>query len=485
MAGSNGFTRTQFPQEYGFEETVSAPGEVMVSIVYGNDSTISLYRDGELYGSYSKGGLQPFDANALVQIGPRHGLHPDVFAGQINEARIYSGALTETDLSAIFQEGPSTVPNPPAPEPPAPTLVHLWTFDGTTDDMIGTAHGELNNGATLTDDGRLSLEAASNQFFRTAPIDEAIGEKTLLAWVSLHDLDSPLSGSALTLQDPTGADVFDGIVYGERIPGQWMAGSNGFQRTPEDNFGELETVTEPGEVMVAITYEADGTIAIYRDGELYGEYTTSAPPTYRAGVANILIGPRHDDRIAAGGPDHFLDGFINEARVYNRVLSVEEIQAVFALGTSATGDFNGDGSIDVMDIDLLSSKVREGAAGGAFDVNRDGAVTSSDREFWVAQVKGTYFGDANMDGEFSSSDLVFVFQAGQYEDAIAGNSGWATGDWNGDGDFSSADFVIAFQQGGYEQGPRGAVLAVPEPATVAPLMLGVAMWQSLRRRRVR
>ncbi len=58
-----------------------------------------------------------------------------------------------------------------------------------------------------------------------------------------------------------------------------------------------------------------------------------------------------------------------------------------------------------------------------------------------------------------------MFQAGQYEDATAGNSGWATGDWNGDKEFNSSDFITAFQAGGYEAGPRPAVSSVPEPAT--------------------
>jgi hypothetical protein len=59
---------------------------------------------------------------------------------------------------------------------------------------------------------------------------------------------------------------------------------------------------------------------------------------------------------------------------------------------------------------------------------------------------------------------VAVFQAGHYEDAIAGNSGWSQGDWNGDAEFTSSDLVTAFQDGGYEKGPLAAT--VPEPASL-------------------
>ena len=58
-------------------------------------------------------------------------------------------------------------------------------------------------------------------------------------------------------------------------------------------------------------------------------------------------------------------------------------------------------------------------------------------------------GDANGDGIFNSSDLIKVFQAGEYEDGIPGNSTYAEGDWNEDGDFDSGDLVVAFQAGTY------------------------------------
>ncbi|MEZ6120929.1 MAG: hypothetical protein R3C28_30770 [Pirellulaceae bacterium] len=58
-------------------------------------------------------------------------------------------------------------------------------------------------------------------------------------------------------------------------------------------------------------------------------------------------------------------------------------------------------------------------------------------------------GDVTGDGVFNSSDLVQVFQAGHYEDAIIGNSTWEQGDWNGDGEFNSSDLVLVFQAGLY------------------------------------
>ena len=73
-------------------------------------------------------------------------------------------------------------------------------------------------------------------------------------------------------------------------------------------------------------------------------------------------------------------------------------------------------------------------------------------------------GDANRDGRFDSVDFVQVFQAGEYEDDIAGNSTWEEGDWNGDGDCDSNDLVLAFQTGLYEV--KSQVAGNPLAATV-------------------
>ena len=144
------------------------------------------------------------------------------------------------------------------------------------------------------------------------------------------------------------------------------------------------------------------------------------------------------------------------------------------------GDINNDGDWGVDDLDLLSQAIRTGTTTRRMDINGNGTVTPEDRRVWVEVLANTYFGDANFDGQFDSADLVSVFQAGEYEDGIAGNSTWADGDFSGDSEFDSADLIVAFQFGVYDGGPRSAS-AVPEPSCVVLLALGCVALVGLRR----
>ncbi|MCA9168367.1 MAG: hypothetical protein KDB23_11885 [Planctomycetales bacterium] len=134
------------------------------------------------------------------------------------------------------------------------------------------------------------------------------------------------------------------------------------------------------------------------------------------------------------------------------------------------GDFSGNGELDVADLTLLVEAIARNDS--AFDLTADSHVDLNDLGIWIRELKHTYHGDSDLDGEFNSADLINVFQAGQYEDDIASNSTWSTGDWNGDGEFTSSDLVLAFQDGGYEQGPREAVLSVPEPSGILSVVFG-------------
>ncbi|MCA9217424.1 MAG: hypothetical protein KDB27_30355, partial [Planctomycetales bacterium] len=123
----------------------------------------------------------------------------------------------------------------------------------------------------------------------------------------------------------------------------------------------------------------------------------------------------------------------------------------FSLTDSFPGDLDASGAIDARDVDLLCAHIArdEPLAMPKFDLDQNLEKNKADIRFLIEQVFGSAIGDSNMDGRFNSSDLVSVFQFGQYEDGIPNNSTWASGDWDCNGEFDSSDLVFAFQAKGY------------------------------------
>lgn len=134
---------------------------------------------------------------------------------------------------------------------------------------------------------------------------------------------------------------------------------------------------------------------------------------------------------------------------------------------SVLGDFNDNGILDANDIDHIVPQ----SADLSFDMTSDGLVNLEDRQFWVHRVARTWFGDSDLDGLFTSDDLLNVLRKREYEDAMENNSGWESGDWNGDGDFTSSDLILALQDGGFEQGLRPKAVPIPEAAIGGWLLL--------------
>ncbi|MCA9214071.1 MAG: lamin tail domain-containing protein [Planctomycetales bacterium] len=131
------------------------------------------------------------------------------------------------------------------------------------------------------------------------------------------------------------------------------------------------------------------------------------------------------------------------------------------------GDLTQDGSINAADIDALCSSIRADDLNARTDLNGDGRIDIDDFHFLIEDVLGTTAGDANLDGRFNSQDFVVVFQAGEFEDGIEGNSTWARGDWNCDRDFTTNDFVVAFQSAAYTTSARSVMSAANAEFVVA------------------
>jgi mono/diheme cytochrome c family protein len=227
-------------------------------------------------------------------------------------------AALNRQITAILEPAREKLLKPSAlrPSPSAPAPLAEWTFDKDLSDTHGklplklTGNARLENGALVVD-GQSMAESGS--------LPETLTAKTLEAWVMLDDLKQQ-GGGVISVQHKDGG-LFDSLVFAEKTPAHWVAGSNFFERSELfEGTPETEAATRP--VHVAVVYQADGTIRGYRDGQPYGRtYRKAAGATFESNESQILLGCRH----AKPSGNHGLRGRIYRARLYDRALTPEEI----------------------------------------------------------------------------------------------------------------------------------------------------------------
>jgi len=153
------------------------------------------------------------------------------------------------------------------------------------------------------------------------PAAGPITDKTLVAWVRLANTTQK-AGSALTIIDS--GERFDAIVFGEIAPGKWMAGSDSFRRTEKNQASyPAEPADNKAFVQMAIVYRGKQ-VTIYRNAKQYAQYGIGRPQSFGPG-SSVLIGLRYIGSMGEIGP---LAAQIDDARIYNRALTREQIAAL-------------------------------------------------------------------------------------------------------------------------------------------------------------
>lgn len=143
------------------------------------------------------------------------------------------------------------------------------------------------------------------------------------------------------------------------------------------------------------------------------------------------------------------------------------------------GDFDGDTLLTTRDIDLLSAEIEATEPRLWFDLNNDDSVDADDLSFWVTDLKETFVGDTDLDGQVNAADLNSLAINWQVDDATS----WTQGDFDGDGSVNASDLNdLALD---WQSGVAQVATIVPEPSTTVLLLLGGAVILSGRRRRLR
>ncbi len=154
---------------------------------------------------------------------------------------------------------------------------------------------------------------------------KTITEKTLVVWVSPGDLEQA-GGGVLCLDDRRNKE-FDAIVFAELKDRTWMSSSPDHRRTStkQDSWPE-EDAPYGTVVQIAAVYE-ESQVSLYRNAKLLARYPIEQAHGFKDyPYATVLMGIKYDYLYQPSTA--FFKGFVEEARVYDRPLSMNELSAL-------------------------------------------------------------------------------------------------------------------------------------------------------------
>ena len=203
-------------------------------------------------------------------------------------------------------------------------------------------------------------------------------------------------GAFLFTGNQTGGGTEANANYGAIDPDYWSIKADVRVQTAPLVLDELQ--------YHAFTFTVDGVGLHHLNGELVGEGDVGY-----ASLQGFVLGGRVDGFQRATAE-------FAEVLVYNEALPDADRQAIesyldnkFFGAAFPEGDYSKDGELNAPDLDLQAIAITDGNNPPEYDLNDDGSVNFTDRLVWVNELRNTWIGDANLNGEFTSSDMVQVF----------------------------------------------------------------------------
>ena len=265
------------------------------------------------------------------------------FPGSIDDVRVYDRALSASEIQQLYALGAGTHVNTSSANLQRGSslsqgLVGLWTFDGptisgtTVDDLSGKGNNGTNHGAMPTI-GKLgqALSFNGSSQYVSVPRSSSLEPTsvTITAWVKA----AGHLGQAQAVLLKT---------YQNNSTPPWVSYGLGYDRNGDYKF-EMDVgntsdaiydtqsngALTPNEwEFIAGTYdEPSGTVSLYLNGKYDSGGTFTGPLLYDTTSSGGLYISSD-----GGATPPYVDGDIDDVRVYDRALSASEVQHLYLMG---------------------------------------------------------------------------------------------------------------------------------------------------------
>jgi len=260
---------------------------------------------------------------------------------------------------------------------PSDSLIGFWPFNGNAIDESGNGNDGTVNGATLTADRFGNLNSA----------------------YSFNGIDNNIAISDFANIFPTTSVSISVWAWGNSAKQQALFANGGgspynrvlchlYYNTPSETYWDFGDITNGGrlhcninsaqlnlwEHYVFIADSSSNLLQIYRNGVLECSTNTAIPHFY-----NI-----NEDFFFGGGTTAYFDGKIDDIRIYNRVLTQNEIDALFNENLC-----NIDTTLSLNDNTLMANQ--SGATYQWLDCNNNFAeIAGATNQTFTATQNGSY-----------------------------------------------------------------------------------------------
>ncbi len=268
------------------------------------------------------------------------------FNGYMDDVRIYNRALSSEEVRRLYEIGVSEKVSITPQRRVTEGLVGHWTFDGkdmpggTVNDISGEGnHGSMKGMATST--SRVAGVLGQGLYFDGGDdyIDagdptttDGLEQFSVSAWVSIDTNLSLMIASRYETTDLSNSAFYFSTIVGTsnlRLRMLVPASNGNFVHWTSDD--EVLSIGSMAHV-VAVVDVASDTATLYVDGSAVtapkADSGTGGPSALNTVSTPLLIG----GRLSSGALDLPWEGEIDDVRMYGRLLSADEIQALYNLG---------------------------------------------------------------------------------------------------------------------------------------------------------
>lgn len=286
-----------------------------IAIQYDGKNTVQLWVDGQredvsqgvndaIFGSKSRG-------NKIGALYDGSDLHN----GEICDVRIYNRPLSPQEIQTLYKWGSGDYTDGTLHDGTDSGAVSRWTFDDTVNDSWGS-----NDGGSSTSSGYTSnsIRGKAMQFNGTDdnitfPSLGTFSQYTISAWVQFNNPNDGDDDAMLTLRSDN-----------EVLLRNNGAGTFEFIQIDSDNNGNtlLATIDNSGWHHVTCIWDGSN-MKLYKNGAFIesGAMTSTNVPN----KTNVIGSSEANTR--------YMDGKIDDVRIYNRALSPSEIFQLYQWGT--------------------------------------------------------------------------------------------------------------------------------------------------------